>query len=115
MPRPFPNITKEQFQKLCELQCSQAEMCRFFNTTDKTLTKWCKENYNMPYKECFAVFREGGLVCLRRYQWSLAEKNAAMAIWLGKQHLAQKDSQVLELEKKVARLEALLEMQLEGK
>lgn len=29
---------------------------------------------------------------MRRYQWKLAEKNTAMAIWLGKQMLGQKDN-----------------------
>lgn len=28
---------------------------------------------------------------MRRSQWRLAEKNANMAIWLGKQYLDQKD------------------------
>lgn len=31
------------------------------------------------------------MIALRRAQWRLAERNAAMAIWLGKQYLGQRD------------------------
>ena len=30
-------------------------------------------------------------MALRRSQWKMAERNATMAIWLGKQYLGQKD------------------------
>ena len=33
----------------------------------------------------------GGLTSLRRIQFSMAHTNVAMAIWLGKQYLGQKD------------------------
>jgi hypothetical protein len=33
---------------------------------------------------------------LRRYQFDLAENNATMAIWLGKQWLGQKDEAVID-------------------
>lgn len=45
----------------------------------------------MTFEEAFEEYRVGGLLSLRRNQFQLAEKNAAVAIWLGKQHLGQKD------------------------
>ena len=34
---------------------------------------------------------QAGKSSLRRAQWNLAQKNASMAIWLGKQYLGQRD------------------------
>lgn len=40
----------------------------------------------------FAEKRKTGKISLRRMQWRLAEKNATMAIFLGKQYLGQRDN-----------------------
>ena len=45
----------------------------------------------MNFEQAYEEYRVGGLISLRRNQFQLAEKNTAMAIWLGKQHLGQKD------------------------
>mgnify|MGYP001623225949 CR=1 FL=1 len=96
--RPLANIGKEEFEKLCFLQCTMLEICDFFNVTDKTLTRWCKRTYGMPFSEIYKKKRSGGAISLRRTQFRLAEKNATMAIWLGKQYLGQRD--VVEVESK---------------
>ena len=52
--------------------------------------------------EVYQQKSSNGKIRLRRYQLQLAEKSAAMAIWLGKQWLGQTDKavvQVQELEK----------------
>ena len=42
--------------------------------------------------------REGGKMSLRRWQWKLAATgNLGMLIWLGKQHLGQRDKRDLDL------------------
>ena len=84
-------IDKKVFENLCGLQCSMLEICDAFDVDDKTLTSWCKATYNMPFSEIFKLKRGKGQISLRRMQWKLAEKNAAMAIFLGKQYLGQKD------------------------
>jgi hypothetical protein len=91
MARPMKVIEQEKFEKLCALQCTQAEICAWFDVTDKTLTSWCKRTYRMSFSEVFAIKREKGKISLRRLQFQLAKRNAAMAIFLGKQHLGQKD------------------------
>lgn len=45
----------------------------------------------MNFSEVFKQKRGVGKISLRRSQWRLAEKNANMAIFLGKQYLGQKD------------------------
>lgn len=89
--RPKKNIDKKQFESLCGLQCTLEEICGWFGITDKTLNSWCKKTYSKTFSEVFKEKRSTGKISLRRHQWRLAEKNANMAIWLGKQYLGQKD------------------------
>ena len=87
--RPKKEISEQQFESLCALQCTKAEVCGFFHITDKTLDRWCRRTYKMSFSEVFAQKRGMGKISLRRSQWRLAESNANMAIWLGKQYLGQ--------------------------
>lgn len=89
--RPKKEIDKTEFEKLCALQCTIEEFCCFFDITDKTLDRWCKDTYKMSYSEIFAIKRGVGKISLRRTQMRLAEKSPAMAIFLGKNYLGQSD------------------------
>lgn len=93
--RPIKQIDKKQFESLCGIQCTKEEICDVLNISDKTLDKWCKEEYNSSFSDIFKQKRSLGKASLRRMQWKLAEKNATMGIWLGKQYLDQKDEQHL--------------------
>lgn len=92
MARPRKEIDRKQFEKLCGIQCTKAEVCAWFEITDKTLENWCKRTYHAGFSEVFSQKRGIGKISLRRYQWQLAEKNASMAIFLGKQYLNQRDN-----------------------
>lgn len=92
MARPRKEIDQEQFEKLCELQCTKLEICSWFDTTDKTIESWCKRTYGAGFSEIFKQKRGKGKIALRRAQFQLAEKgNATMLIWLGRNYLGQKD------------------------
>ena len=91
MARPLKNIDKKIFENLCGLQCTKLEICSAFDVSDKTLENWCKREYKKGFSEVFRQKREVGKISLRRSQFKLAEKSAAMGIWLGKQYLGQKD------------------------
>ena len=90
--RPKKQIDQRTFEKLCGLQCTLNELCAFFECQDDTLNKWCKRTYGKTFSDVFAEKREIGKISLRRIQFQHAEKNAAMAMFLGKQYLDQKDS-----------------------
>ena len=96
--RPKKEISQTDFEKLCALQCTEREICDWFECGTDTLNSWCKKTYKnehgkaMTFSEVFAQKRSKGKISLRRSQWKLAEKNANMAIWLGKQYLDQKES-----------------------
>ena len=91
MARPRKEIDQKQFENLCGLQCTLEEICGWFDVTDKTLDSWCKRTYHASSSEVFKQKRGKGKISLRRNQWRIAEKNATMAIWLGKQYLGQRD------------------------
>lgn len=91
MARPLKEIDRKNFESLCAIQCTKEEICAFFEVTDKTLESWCKRAYKAGFSEVFRQKRGKGKISLRRAQFQLAQKNATMAIWLGKQYLGQKE------------------------
>lgn len=92
MARPRKEIDQKQFENLCGLQCTLEEICGWFDVCSDTLEAWCKRTYKRSFSEVFAQKRGAGKISLRRSQWRLAEKNATMAIFLGKQFLGQRDN-----------------------
>ncbi len=112
MARPHhAQIKQEDFEKLCTLQCTKLEMCGFFDVTDKTLEDWCRKTYRMGFSDVFRQKRSKGLISLRRTQFQHAEKNASMAIFLGKQYLGQKDQpDAIEVNRDIEDLSPLVEL-----
>ena len=107
--RPKKEIRADEFEKLCGLQCTQEEICGWFDVSDKTLEHWVKREYGRNYSEVYAEKRGIGKISLRRAQFRLAEKSAAMAIFLGKNYLGQKDAVEYEDKESIARLDAILQ------
>lgn len=117
MGRPKKYINKRLFENLCTIQCTMEEICSVLDVCDETLTRWCKETYEMSFSEVFKQKRLGGKTSLRRKQWQLADKNATMAIWLGKQYLGQRDEQYIETKQDIKQenpLQGLTTEELKG-
>lgn len=91
MARPRAEIKQEEFEKLCSLMCTEEEIAGFFNVSSDTLNRWCKKTYRLSFFEVRSMKCSKGKIAIRRYQMRLAEKYPAMAIFLGKQYLEQKD------------------------
>lgn len=97
--RPKIEFTENQwkeFEQLCAFQCTKLEICEWFGITDKTLDRILKEKFNESFSVVFSKKRIRGIISLRRLQFQLAERNPAMAIFLGKNYLGQKDKQEIE-------------------
>ena len=97
--RPTKEYDVKTFVDLVGLGCDQKEICWFFrDETGKpanidTLSRWCVRTFGMNFQDYYA--ENGGMamkIKLRRNQLQLSEKSAAMAIWLGKQYLNQKEN-----------------------
>ena len=97
MGRPKKEIKQEQFEAMCQIQATQDEIALVLGVTTRTLNTWCKNTYGKTGFDGFREKREMGKISLRRKQWKLADQSAAMAIFLGKQYLGQRDEKSLEL------------------
>ena len=89
--RPKKVINQKLFENLCGIQCTEVEICGVLECSADTLNRWCKRTYKMTFADTYKSKSQVGKSSLRRAQWNLAQKNASMAIWLGKQYLEQKD------------------------
>lgn len=99
--RPQKEFDGKSFVDLVGYGCSADEICWFFRDENgkpanvDTLSRWCKRTYGMTFQE-FRV-KNGAMnlkLRLRQNQIKLSEKSAAMAIFLGKNYLNQKDAPV---------------------
>ena len=93
MPKGRPRIVidKQQFENACELQCTLTEIAFLCKCSEDTIERWCKREFDMGFADIYKKYSAGGKISLRRSQFKLSEKNAAMAIFLGKQYLGQQD------------------------
>ena len=96
--RPKREFPQKEFEKLCQIQATEEEICGFFDTTHKTLDAWCKRIYGEGFSQTYKNKSAGGKMSLRRTQFQLAKKSAAMAIFLGKNYLGQTDRPITEVE-----------------
>lgn len=87
-PREFD---QKIFESLCHVMCTFEEMEHILDCDRHTLDNWCNRTYGARYSEVYKRFSDGGKASLRRNQFNLSKTNAAMAIWLGKQWLNQKE------------------------
>lgn len=96
--RPQKEFDKKTFADLVGIGCEAEEICWFFrDETGKpanadTLSRWCQRTFGLNFQEYSAQNKAVALkIKLRQNQLKLSEKSAAMAIFLGKQYLGQKD------------------------
>lgn len=89
--RPPRHIDWETFEGLCRINCTHAEVASVLNISKAQLYERAKKHYGEDFPTIYKRYSEAGKASLRRAQFKLAQKNAAMAIWLGKQYLGQRD------------------------
>ena len=111
-------IRKDYFESLLKLKCTRKEVAGFFGVSEQAVIQFAKRNYKdetgnpMTFEEVSERFGAHANISLRRHLFKLAEKNAAVAIWLSKQYLGfterteqivtGKDGRPLQIEQKVA-------------
>lgn len=97
--RPPREYDQKTFEGLCHVWCTWEEIENILRCDRRSLDAWCKRTYFheetgecLSFAEVYKRFADGGKASLRRNQLHLSKTNAAMAIWLGKQKLGQKDN-----------------------
>lgn len=113
--RPRKEIDLETFKGLCFIQCSLTEIAGVLDVSTDTVERWCLRELEMPFAEAFKKYSAGGKMSLRRSQFKLAEKNATMAIWLGKQYLGQRDDITESVDSQSDILKSLLELEKQSR
>ena len=84
--RPKLNIDIEKVKELAEIQCTQEEIAAILGLSRDTLYR------NKEFCDIYEKKKAEGKQKLRQMQWDAAKKgNPTMLIWLGKQHLDQRD------------------------
>jgi len=89
---PLPTkVDWEQVRALCAIQCTRDEIASFLGISHDTLQRAALRDHGTHFGELREEYAQGGKCSLRRKQWRLADSNATMAIFLGKQMLGQRD------------------------
>ena len=105
--RPKKEIDETLFKKLCEYQCTLSEIAGIFDCSEDTIERWCKRIFETNFAETFKKYSAPGKMSLRRIQFKLAEKSAAMAIFLGKNYLGQTDNVVVQNQEQASAIEQI--------
>lgn len=92
-------IDKEEFEKLCELQCTEKEIAAFFGVSTAGVGKWCSRTYwdddgnPMNFEQVFEEKRQAGFISLRRSNWKLIKQgNVPLNIFYSKNYLGLSDN-----------------------
>lgn len=84
MARPLKQVDEKLIIRLAKIGCTTEEIALVADCSKDTLER--------RFAAVIEKGRAGMRMSLRRIQWRLAEKgNVVMAIWLGKQHLEQRE------------------------
>jgi hypothetical protein len=88
-----------KIDSMLHIQCTGEEIASILDISYDTLERCCRRDKKMKFAEYSTMKRQGGKASLRRKQWAMADKNVAMAIWLGKVMLGQKETQEIDFGK----------------
>jgi AraC-like DNA-binding protein len=100
--RPRVEINWQQFDAMCFSHATLREMADFFQCSTDTLERACKREFHQNFADVFRQKSARGKISLRRAQWdaALRRHDTRMMIWLGKQHLGQRE--VMDVDMNVA-------------
>jgi len=104
-------IDLAEMDKLCALHPSDAELASWFGVSTKTIERRKSEP---AFAEVLERGRAKGKLNLRRIQYKMAESNAVMAIFLGKNLLGQSDQITYNLDIQIAVAGGTAEIEPEG-
>lgn len=94
--RPRKEINWEIFEAACKLMATKKDIVELTGLSEKSIDRRVYEKYGCNFDVILKKLSFGTKLSLRRFQFQQAEKNPAMAIWLGKQYLGQRDKQIEE-------------------
>lgn len=94
MARPKAGIDWDKVGKLLNAQCNVVGIASMLGISTDTIYLRCKQDLSIDFTAFSEQKKSEGKELLRAKQYEMMMKgNTAMAIWLGKQYLEQKDKQ----------------------
>lgn len=66
-----------EFETLCAMQCTRAEIATHFGVSEDTIERAVKREHSVSFADYFGQKRKAGFVSLRRKQWELAMSGTA--------------------------------------
>lgn len=87
-------VTVSKIRMLASLQCSEVEAAAELGISKTAFAEMLR--IDVKAREVWERGKADGRTRIRRAQFGLAERNAQMAIFLGKQYLGQTEIQVVE-------------------
>ena len=72
------DLTREDFEELCALQCAAPEILGWAGTTEEKLARWCRRQYRLPLEEAVEMLRQDGLIEIRRAGFDQLKKSATL-------------------------------------
>jgi hypothetical protein len=94
--RPKKIIDYDAVEKLSSIMATQEEIATYLDCSVRTLQR------DVEFCHVYKRGLENGKMSLRRKQFKMADNNATMGIWLGKQYLNQRDQQYIQSDVQVA-------------
>lgn len=95
MGRPLKTFNWEQFDQLVAFQCTQEEICAFFDCHFETLDTALRRERGTSFSEVWAKRRLFGKIRLRKAQFNIVERGgpgaATMAIYLDKKIMPEEN------------------------
>ena len=91
--RPPKDIDWLAVERMCKIQCTEAEIAAIIEVHIDTLYEKCKAQHGVIFPEFFKKHSEDGKMSLRRAQYKKAvvDGHPTMLVWMGKQILGQRD------------------------
>ena len=62
MGRPSIKIDKDEFEKLCGIQCTEEEIAGWYKCSIDTVENWCKKTYKTTFSDVYKKLSATGKI-----------------------------------------------------
>ena len=97
------DLTREDFEELCALQCAAPEILGWAGVTEEALGAWVRDVYGLELGEAMEMIRQDGLIEIRKASFDQLKKSATLIQQQYNRFLAGREDPRAEEAKRLAR------------
>ena len=97
------DLTREDFEELCALQCAAPEILGWAGVTEEALGAWVRDVYGLELGEAMEMIRQDGLIEIRKASFDQLKKSATLIQQQYNRFLSARTDSQTEEAKKLAR------------